>query len=405
MRAESNNAAGPAIRPPAGGRRPPAPRIAFFGHDCRESTVRKRIAALQAQGCDVVGFTFERPRADGRPAECFFENVPLGTTRDRNYARRLPALAAALPRILARADALRGASAIWARNIDMLALAAAAKVASRAHAPLVYEALDVQRVFTRKGAVPAAFRAAERRLLAASALLVVSAPEFVERYFTPVQGFSGPWALVENRIARAQLPTAPRAVAVRGPGSPVTIGWYGVLRCTRSLALLDEIAGRLGPRVRIVLRGRLSEEDIPRAALEAVLSRRPSLAYEGPYRSPDDLAAIYGDIDFAWAVDYTDEGANSDWLLPNRLYEGGYYGTPALARAGTATGRMVEEAGLGLALPEPLVESVCALVDGLEADAYRARRARLAALPERLFVDDGEEHRAILDRLGIEVPA
>jgi succinoglycan biosynthesis protein ExoL len=37
-------------------------------------------------------------------------------------------------------------------------------------------------------------------------------------------------------------------------------------------------------------------------------------------------ARLYGDVHFAWAIDWFEAGANSAWLLPNRIYEGGRHG-------------------------------------------------------------------------------
>lgn len=374
---------------------PEAPLVAVFGHDAHDSTVRKRIAGFQDAGRRVIGFTFARPRPeDARPLAGFWENVALGTTRDRNYARRLPALAAALPRVLRHAAALREARVIYARNIDMMALAMAAKRLTRSRATLVYEVLDVQRVFLRADALGRAFRAAERRALAQADCLVVSAPAFVSRYFEPVQAYDGPWRLLENKIPAARIAAAPERFArvLRHPplDGPVVLGWFGVLRCARSLDLLEEIAVRLGPRVRIVLRGKPAPEDIPRARLAAAGARCPNLVYGGPYASPDDLAELYGGVHYTWALDYTDAGANSDWLLPNRLYEGGYFGAPTLAREGTEVGRRVVADDLGLALPEPPVEAACALVERFDPRAYVARRERLLARPSAAFVDAGD---------------
>ncbi len=373
-----------------------APSVAFFGHDANESTVRKRIASFEAEGWTVRGFTFARSRYETRhaPQQPFWPNVPLGQTQDRNYPRRMKALAAAVPRVLRHAPAIRSARAIYARNMDMMALAALARRLTGSRARLVYEVLDVQRPLLRKGAAGAAMRMAERRLLAEADLLVVSAPEFVERYFDPVQGYRGPWHLLENKLAPAQLQAQPDAFA-RGPrlaagAGPWVIGWFGVLRCARSLALLERIAERLGDRVRVVLRGRLSEEDISRDALGDVLRRRNNIHYDGPYASPADLAGIYGGVHFSWSVDYIDAGANSDWLLPNRIYEGGFFGTPAIARGGTATGRMIAENGLGHALPEPLEDSVCNLLRTLEPAEYERQRQEIRAKPRSLFVDDGQ---------------
>jgi succinoglycan biosynthesis protein ExoL len=310
---------------------PPLERLAFFGHDARESTVIKRVEAFRSCGCHVTTFMFARTRFDNE-AWTAWDHVHLGYTVDRNYARRLPKLLMGLLRSLPRLGDLRRADAIYARNIDMLLLAFAAKLLAFSRAPLAYEVLDVQRVFLGHGAVSKAVRWVERALLKRVATLVVSSPDFMTQYFQPVQGYTGRWYLLENKIAAGQLASLEAADAPASPlAPPWVIGWFGTLRCTKSLAILCAVADRLGDRVKIYLRGRPSEEDLPSAMIEEALRTRPNMAFDGPYRNPADLAGIYGRVHLSWSIDFLDDGTNSTWLLPNRLYVGGYHGTVALA--------------------------------------------------------------------------
>lgn len=378
------------------------PLIAYFGHDGRESAVHRRIASLQAAGARVLGFTFLR-RDQNERGDVAFPNVPLGVTVDRHYGRRLLPLALGLGRALARWRDLRAADLIIARNLDMLALAALARRLTGARGRLVYEVLDVQRVFTGQGRSARAMRAAERRLLREADLLLVSSPDFITFYFAPVQGYTGPWHLLENKLSAHQAGS--RAAPLRPPAPPWVIGWFGVLRCRRSLEALAALADALGPLVRIVVRGRLSREDISQDMLDAVVAARANMSFEGPYRSPEDLAAIYGEVHFIWSLDYTDAGGNSDWLLPNRIYEGGYHGAVALARAGTATGRLVEARGLGIAFAEPAAQTIGSFLRGLDAEAYEALRAPVLQAPAESFRDDHDVQLFLRRAMGPQDPA
>jgi len=137
----------------------PARTVAFFGHDWTESTVVKRVKAFQAHGTRVIGFMFRRAQRTA-PAGAAWENVDLGTTVDRHYLLRLAKLAAGLVKILRHRAALRQAQVCYARNIDMLLLAVMSRALVGSRAPVVYEVLDVQRVFVGSGLVGRAFRAA-----------------------------------------------------------------------------------------------------------------------------------------------------------------------------------------------------------------------------------------------------
>ncbi|MCZ3222505.1 glycosyl transferase family 1, partial [Acinetobacter baumannii] len=84
--------------------------------------------------------------------------------------------------------------------------------------------------------------------------LVVSSPDFVSRYFAPVHGFAGPWHLLENKVIAHRLAAvAHRLERRRVAGPPWLIGWFGTLRCRRSLTILAAVARALGNSVRIVI--------------------------------------------------------------------------------------------------------------------------------------------------------
>lgn len=362
--------------------------IAFFGYDSSESTLRKRVKAFQSNGSRVIGFMFRRIRAAAVTPPTW-ENIDLGVTIDRNYLRRIPKLLGAVFALRKHRPLLRDCRIYYARNIDMLLVAVmAAKLFGR-RPVIAYEVLDVQRIFLGNSLKNAFARWVERVLLRSCDLLVVSAPDFIAHYYLPYQHLSVPWWLLENKVPAGQSGT--EAAASRKPkdaGRPWVIGWFGTLRCVKSLEILTGLAEALGEGVRIILRGRTSEEDLPMTMIKAAEARHPNVIFGGSYASPADLAEIYGGVHFSWSVDYLDAGTNSDWLLPNRIYEGGLFGVPALARKACATGRKVEADGLGWTFDEPLAGQVLQFFQALDADTYEAKRSAVSQLRRSLFVDE-----------------
>jgi succinoglycan biosynthesis protein ExoL len=365
-------------------------RIAFFAHDSRESVVIKRAKAFQSAGASVIGFMFHRERDKDQP-DPVWTNIALGATVDRNYLARLPKLFSGLWKVLQHRNELRACDVIYARNFDMMAIATMAKWLSRSSAQLVYEVLDVQRAFVGTGAGNAMFRWCERRLLAACDMLVVSSPMFMTRYFAPRQGYTGAWYLLENKVAASQFARSSDLHA-RAPaaGPPWIIGWFGTLRCARSLDILSRLAAAQPDKVTVHIRGTLSEEDIPKETMQAATTGRPNFLYLGPYESPRDLPEIYGQIHFTWAIDYLDAGSNSDWLLPNRLYEGGLFNAIPIARDGTATGDKVARDGLGVALKEPIGESLSSWLLAMEGGQFELLAEAARRAPRTLFVDEAD---------------
>src|SRR6185312_12560894 len=115
------------------------------------------------------------------------------------------------------------------------------------------------------------------------------------------------------------------------------IGWFGVIRCRRSLQLLANLVTALPGVVEVIIRGRPRRKVIP--DFDRLLATTPGLSFLGEYDRHTELAALYGDVHFAWAVDFYEAGLNSDWLLPNRLYEGTLYGAVPLVLDSVETGR------------------------------------------------------------------
>ncbi|MFV0523554.1 MAG: hypothetical protein ACK5RL_03545 [Acidimicrobiales bacterium] len=367
--------------------------VAFFGHDTGDAAVRRRVQAFGDDGIAVQGFMMRR--GESGPTE--WPNVDLGITLDEDYRQRLGAIGRGVRVAAAHADQLRHADLVYARNLDMLVCAAAVMNLARVRRPLVYECLDVHRLMVRSDAVGKAMRTAERLLLRRTDLLVVSSPGFIEHYFDVRHpGRFRPW-LLENRMAPGSFRQARPEPTPVPADRPLRVGWFGVLRCQRSLHLLTDLAVRLGDRVEIVIRGRPNEIEMP--DFHHRIGPLTNVVFGGPYRSPEDLSRLYADVDIVWAADFMDAGFNSEWLLPNRLYEGGWYATPAVAPEGTVTGQWISQRHAGFTVGEPLGDSLVALVDRLDRDRspIEAAQVALARLPESTFIQPAGEMRALVN--------
>lgn len=360
-------------------------RIAFFGHDAADAAVRRRVQGFLDDGLEVTGFMMRRRD----PGALAWDNIDLGETRDGAFLQRIRQVFAGARLATAARDKLAEADVIYARNLDMLACAFLAKRHARLATPVIYESLDIHRLLTRQDLIGAGVRWLERMLLKRSAGLVVSSPGFIRNHFE--RRYPGDYRafLVENRLAPGASYGA-RACERKSkpsPGAePLRLGWVGNLRCRRSFELLCDLADRFPVRLEIYLHGVPARTEIP--VFEPLIEARPNMHYHGRYRSPEDLAAIYDRLDVVWAGDFMEAGYNSVWLLPNRIYEGGYYCTPSIAPAGTETAAWLERHQCGFIIDEPLQASLPELIGQLINDRapIAARAAVLAQLPDETFI-------------------
>jgi hypothetical protein len=242
-------------------------------------------------------------------------------------------------------------------------------------------------------------RRLEHALLRRVDLLIVSSPAFLRAYFAPAHGLGKSGGIemlvVENKLLQPAPKTEAFATPVAlPPAPPWQIGWFGMIRCRKSLDYLSDLARRHPGLVQLAIRGRPSYTEF--ADFDAQIAQTPGLSFGGAYR-PAELDALYGGVHFNWAVDFFEEGANSRWLLPNRIYEGGAHGAIPIAIEGTETASWLQRHGIGVVLHslDKFEEFLLHLDDG----RYAQLKAASCAVPQSAFTADERDSAQLLEVL------
>lgn len=354
-------------------------KILYLVHDLADPAVRRRVLMFQSGGAEVTLAGFRRSE-NALTAVEGIAPIELGKTADGRFAQRIGAVARSCLAIGARLGKVARPDVIVARNLEMLAVANRATSHFGGDVPIVYECLDIHRLLLRNDVVGKALRAAETRLGRNAELLITSSPAFIEQYFRTVSDLDLPTLLLQNQVLELdQDDLAHVAVATSAtPGLPWRIGWFGALRCAKSLALLSQLSRAMAGRVEIVLRGRPAYSEFE--DFDGFVRNEPFMSFHGSYRNPEDLARIYSDVHFSWAIDFFEEGQNSSWLLPNRLYESCRHGTVPIALAGTETARFLAARNLGFILPDASTDRLTDLFTSMNDETYGAAVERIHSL-------------------------
>src|SRR5205085_2909283 len=90
---------------------------------------------------------------------------------------------------------------------------------------------------------------------------------------------------------------------------------------------------------------------------------------------------------------------NSDWLLPNRIYEGSFFNTPSIAERHKAIGGWLADKRAGLLVEDPVGEVVRALT-ALRPQDYRSLQERTAEIDTRSLAFDRDACKDLVDALG-----
>lgn len=371
--------------------------VLYLAHDLADPAIRRRVMTLQAGGATVSLAGFRR--GDNKLAAIDgLAPIVLGETADGRFVQRILSVAKSSVSMAAKLKSVAKPDVIIARNLEMLALAKRATAIFGRDVPLVYECLDIHRLLLNEGAAGKAMNAAQQYLARDAKLLITSSPAFVDNYFTPRSGLKLPVLLQENKVLQlndadteAPRPRMPK------PGEPWKIGWFGALRCHKSLDILSEFARRMDGTVEVILRGRPAYSEF--ADFDGLVAKTPHVRFEGPYKNPEDLATIYNEVQFTWAIDFFEEGLNSSWLLPNRLYEGCLHGTLPIAVAGTETARFLQARNIGHVLNVATSERLEILFNGLTDRSYTEAFDGLASHDRRQWKTDREDCRQLVRKL------
>ncbi|MFD1746719.1 glycosyltransferase [Rhizobium helianthi] len=358
---------------------------------------------LLAGGAEVCVAGFQRERNGLSDLEGV-KTIVLGHTADGRLAQRVSAVIKArlaLSRLLA---GLKRPDVVIARNLEMLALSGAASGHFGGRLPVVYECLDIHRLLLDQGMKGRVLRAAEARFARHASLLATSSPAFVENYFKPLSGLDLPVLLLENKVlalegAGASWPPQPRMPM---QGEPWRIGWFGAIRCRKSFEILSRFAEEMEGRVEVVIRGRVSPHEF--SDFEGMVARSPHVSFHGAYKNPEDLADIYREVQFVWAIDFFEEGLNSEWLLPNRLYEGSLHGAIPIALSSTETGRFLKRRGMGLLLDHADPDSLTTRFFNLTPQYYLTLMDQLRQSEASQWMVAGNECQALTRQLSALTP-
>lgn len=355
-------------------------RLVYFVHDLNDPAVARRVAMLKAGGIEVTLTGFWRgaiPRTTSN-----VEVFPLSQTFDSRLVHRAWTTLRHALTAGEMARRFKAADIFLARNLEMLATATAAARQMPNPPAIAYEVLDIHRTLLSAGVAGKVLRSVERALMRNVALLITSSSAFLKEYFEARQftPHTLPALVVENKLF-ATVPARGSAGQIP-PSRPWRIGWFGVIRCRRSMEILGALARRRPDLVQIEMRGRVAAP--VRQNVEELRRGATAIHCGGLYRTAE-LADLYRRVHFNWTIDYFEAGGNSEWLLPNRLYEGGSFDVVPVALRRTETGRWLAKRKLGVLFDDAETQ-LEAFLETLNAEGYLALKSACSQAPRSLFV-------------------
>jgi succinoglycan biosynthesis protein ExoL len=352
----------------------------------------KRVEIINKLIDQIQVYAFERKGSyPGKKID--FEIDMLGEVTHVSYVKRFVVIVKSINKIR---KAVKNTDVIYTFGLDMLFLGWISKQLSfRKNVKLIYEVGDIREILIGNTPINSIVRFFEKFLLRYVSLLVVTSEAFYNGYFLKVQNVKSlKYHVIENKLDSDIMSAARSQAITEKQYKDFTIGYFGVLRCARTLEILKILAEKGKGKIKIYLRGlpgiKTQKEYDELVSIEGVVNG-------GPYVVPDDLSVMYNSVDMVWAC-YPYHGkeiGNWCWAKTIRFYESCYFRKPLFVQTGTEDCKTVGQYGIGICLDLEKIEKTIDFILSLSDDEISGWRRNIKALPENVYLYSDEHEKLI----------
>lgn len=344
---------------------------------------QNRVEQIGKIGIDCEVAAFEREYYPGKP---WNQDITLlGFIEHKKYLKRIHLLIKAIPVIRLKS---KNSDLVFCYNLDLLLICWISLIALNSKPKIIHDVSDIRSVLTGNGIIASFLRWLERFLLRRVSIVIVTSPAYVKEYFHLIQNlYDVCFHLIENKLNPDSTPEPISNAEPRPDVDPpiFNIGYFGLIRCRKSLELLLKLATKAGGKFRVVLRGVLLETE----DFEPIIANHPFVEYKGPFVNPDDLPIMHQNVDFSWLV-HAHSRENTKWSRIFRFYHAAYYQCPMIAQKDSQDGKVVEDLNIGLTIDiSDSDESISELLK-ITNTQIKEWRNKVQSLPQSLSVISSE---------------
>lgn len=346
----------------------------------------KRISMLIQSGFKVEAIAFERDYHQGRLPDCTV--TKLGKIKSGYYLRRTFIFLKSL--FIIRRAIIRN-DAVYAFGADMaLAVVIAGIGLNR---PVIFEVGDLRGIETKKNLAGVLVRLLVRFTANSSKLLVATTSGFIDEYYRKWLNVTTPALIIENKLENDSFTSIPKEMYETKKGlplidRPLRIGYFGILRDSWSLDVLEKLALTYPEKIEIIFAG-LPADNINIAELA---NKIKNIEFLGTYESPQDLPMLYGNVDMVWACypPFKPDDWNFRLARPNRFYESCFFKKPTFTRSGSQDAIDVHNYNIGFIIDDSDYDDVIKHINGIDFDDVDSWIKNMFKLKENIYMYTNE---------------
>ena len=289
--------------------------------------------------------------------------------------------------------------AVFTWTLDCLIITLLAKLFSGNWGlKVLYNVRDVHPLLTKKTTVAFSLRVLDKFLSRFVHLFVFTSPCYYDGYYCNMIGLNNiKWVVVENKVPEELWQNVSRPAPQKTSSDDIKIGYFGLMAYRNSWEIIKSILKSDKNNIKFYLRGYNYIGDY----FEKDLQELNNVVYEGPYKNPEDLQAMFEKIDVSWAINaenYT-PNTNDQWAMCNRFYEGLYFKKPLIVQEGSAHSDFVKNYDIGVCVDARDVQKTKDIVLNITQDDVRRWQENIEKIDDSVFVMGESEYKKIIDAI------
>lgn len=343
----------------------------------------KRIKMLMKAGFQVDAVSFVRKYHKGRLPDCHVDI--LGQIEHGRFIVRFFKMLKMLPKLRKK---VKKYDIIYSFGIDMAILCRLSSLGLKKK--IVIEIGDIRSIQVEKSFKGKVVRFLDKLIIKVSKLLVVTSPKYAEEYYNKWLEVYPKVLVLENKLEQAISLVPKTNESLATDLDRLTIGYFGLLRCKKTISILHALATNYLDTVQIFLAGFPMDRD---KDFDDFLALK-NVEYFGEYKSPQDLDRIYSKVDVVWAV-YpfpTNHDQNWKWARTNRFYESCFFKKPMIVLENSADGNIVSKLEIGMTIEQSDDKETAKLIWETTKKKWGYWHKNISKLPEHiyLYTNEGE---------------
>ncbi len=326
-------------------------KIIFIVNALHMQRCVKRIDEFAERGYEVEAYGFDRGVAvKNKPQSCQIQVIGK-IDSSASYFRRVGVIAKGIRSVL---NATKKTPSVYylfgLDNVMFFRL--------QSNLPYIYEESDLVHTYMKSKIAVSFFERIDISSIKKSLLSVFTSEGFVDYHF----GANVPdnTIVVPNRLP----PTVGKCETLPSKsfdGNRLSIGFVGFIRFN-SVYNFAKTFCEFFPNYEFHFYG-VANVESDRKMFEP-LKEYKNCIFHGPFNYPNDLPAVYSNIDLVVAT-YDTEFLNVIYAEPNKIYEGIYFETPIIVSSGTFLAKKVKRLGVGYEIDANNSDAVCSFIKGI----------------------------------------